>query len=59
MLIIDTLAALTGTALIWAGATGRLTTIVTDPDTGQDIASGVGNSLAIGGGLCVLASALF
>lgn len=59
MLIINTIAALTGAALIWAGATSRLTTIVTEPETGREIASGIGNALALGGGVCVVASAVF
>lgn len=59
MIIFDAIAATTGIALIWAGAAGRLTTIITEPETGRDRASGVGNSLAIGAGLCVLVSALF
>ena len=59
MIIFDAIAATTGIALVWAGAAGRLTTIVTDPGTGRDIVSSVGNSLAIGAGLCVVVSALF
>lgn len=59
MLIVDTFAAVTGAALVWAGATGRLTTIVTDSETGRDMPSGLGNSLAVGGGLCVIVSAVF
>lgn len=59
MLIFHAIAALTGLVLIYIGATGRLTTLVTDPDTGRDIASGVGNSLAIGAGFCVVVSAVW
>lgn len=58
MLIFNALASLTGLALIWIGVTGRLTTLVTDPDTGRDMPSGVGNFLAIGGGICVVVAAL-
>ena len=58
MIVIEALAGLVGIALMWAGATGRLTTIVTDED-GRDIRSGVGNSLAFAGGACVLVSVVF
>ena len=57
MLIFDALAFATGAALIWTGATGRLTTIVTDGN-GEDAVTDIGNYLAIGGGLCVLVSVL-
>lgn len=57
MIIIDALAALTGVALVWAGATGRLTMIV--DVGGVDRTSDVGNALAVCGGICVLVSALF
>ena len=57
MLILDGLAFATGAALIWAGSTGRLTTIVTDGN-GEDVTSQIGNYLSVGGGLCVLASVL-
>lgn len=56
MIIINALAALTGAALVWAGATGRLTTIVTQD--GQDMQSGIGNVIAIVGGIAVVVSAL-
>ena len=59
MMIFDAIAATTGLALIWAGATGRLTTILTDPNTGREGTTHVGNGLALGAGLCVLVSALF
>lgn len=56
MLIIKSLAALTGVALVWAGATGRLTVIV--QQDGEDAPSNVGNALAILGGICVVASSV-
>ena len=58
MIVIDSLAALSGAFLIWAGASGRLSTLVTDPDTGRDVESGVGNIAAIGAGACVMMSVL-
>lgn len=56
MILINALAALTGVFIIWTGATGRLTTIVNQD--GREIASNVGNALAIGGGICVVVSAV-
>lgn len=56
MLIVKSLAALTGVALVWAGATGRLTVIV--QQDGEDVASNVGNALAILGGMCVVVASV-
>lgn len=58
MILLHTLKSLTGVALIWAGAKGRLTTLVTDPDTGEDIASRIGNAFALVGGAAVVLSVL-
>ena len=58
MIVIDSLAALSGALLIWVVASGRLSTLVTDVDTGRDVGSGVGNIAAIGAGACVMMSVL-
>lgn len=56
MLIIKSLAALTGFALLWAGAKGRLNYIVIQDE--EELGSNVGNALAILGGICVVVSAV-
>lgn len=56
MILIKSLAALTGVALVWAGATGRLSYIVIQD--GEEVASNVGNALAILGGICVVVSSV-
>ena len=56
MIVLDALAILVGLILIWAGVTSRLTAIVRSDE--GDFPSGVGNSLAIAGGMIVIVSAL-
>ena len=56
MIVLDALAILVGLILIWAGVTSRLTAIVRSDE--GDFPSGVGNSLAILGGMIVIGSAL-
>jgi hypothetical protein len=56
MILINAFAALTGVTLLWAGATGRLNYIVIHE--GEEVGSNVGNALAIGGGICVVVSAV-
>ena len=58
MMIFDAIAAFTGVVLIWMGLSSRLTTLVTNPETGREHATGVGNALAVGAGICVVISVL-
>lgn len=58
MLIFDAIAIATGLFLIWTGATDRNTVLMTDPETGADYASGIGNGLAIAAGACVVLAVL-
>ena len=58
MLIFDAIAAFTGAVLIWMGLSSRLTTFVTNLKTGERHATGVGNALAVGAGICVMVSAI-